>query len=449
MVLTESQNVKTQLEALFRGDLRAVVESAYEVKEYSLKDATVPCIRVAGHDPFGTPLSTREAPILGSAGKNVGVGVFEIPAKQITFGNPDWHTWVTSEATQLVAGKLSLDGGDPVFVLDRLVLEYAGSHMKDLAASRPISGVPSTCIGALIVVLPSQFEGGRRTLSFAGTTRSVNGAPTSGTTTTLIAAHSDVAHTFSPLTSGYRLSLVYTIKRAPGPIVPPTDLVAQKLRDVLSKWKSSISHPNSDSEGGDTFDTFFPRSASPPSPTYLAVLLNNCYSHSSASAPALKAPDTQILERLRPLASVIGFTLYIAQMRVEFLYEIDPDEFVMADYGDKETHVVVERILDLDGRTIVLEGFRPQGWTEENDERDDLGIPEDDKFINGPLLDHNIAPDEETSDNIPASIFNNQEFYNTEKWFRTALLLWPNTNLKRTADVNFGGPQKKAKVSVG
>ncbi|KAJ7054874.1 hypothetical protein C8F01DRAFT_1259289 [Mycena amicta] len=383
-----------QLEALINGNLNAVVDAAFAVNDYSLSQTINPGLVIEGLRPLGLPLTTRKAPVVGSVGKSTGVGIFEIAGKT----NDGWHEWLQENARKMMSGTLTAEGSKPTFVLQKLVLQYAGSaFIHNFTGNAEVS----TKLGELIVVLPSTFTGGRLCLSFGGKLRYIDGGGKSGSTTTLVATRSGVEHDLSSVNTGYRLSLVYHIIRDPGAIIAPhaEQALTNKLRQVLFAWRE--------------------RTSEDPA-AYLAILLDRSYSRSGPlSATSLMAVDASLLQRLQPFAREIGFTLYLAQLKVWYMYEVNLDDMVELEGGETDKLIQVTRVVDLEGRTIELKEFDPCGFDESTYD------PESDKFINGPLLDHSRDPDETETSSIPATIFNDKEFYFENTWYRTAILLWP------------------------
>ncbi|KAJ7055468.1 hypothetical protein C8F01DRAFT_1373437 [Mycena amicta] len=395
--ITASKHTKNQLEALINGDLNAVVDAAFAVKDYSLSQTINPGLVIEGLGPLGLPLTTREAPVVGSVGKSTGVGIFEIAGKTITFENDGWHEWLQENARKMMSGTLTAEESKPTFVLQKLVLQYAGSASTNFTGNAEVS----TKLGELIVVLPSTFTGGRLCLSFGGKLRYIDAGGKSGSTTTLVATRSGVEHDLSSVNTGYRLSLVYHIIRDPGPIITPhaEQALTNKLRQLLFAWRERTSE-------------------NPVA--YLAILLDRSYSRSGPlSATSLAGVDAPLLQRLQPFAREIGFTLYLAQLKVWYMYEVDLDDMVELEGGETDKLIQVTRVVDLEGRTSELKDFDPCGFDESTYD------PESDKFINGPLLDHSRDPDETETSSIPATMFNDKELYFENTWYRTAILLWP------------------------
>ncbi|KAJ7054845.1 hypothetical protein C8F01DRAFT_474977 [Mycena amicta] len=402
MAITASKHTKNQLEALINGNLSAVVNAAFAVKDYPLSHAMNPGLVIEGLGCVGLPLSAREAPVVGSVGKSTQVGIFEIAGEKITVENDWWYDWLQEKARKMMSGTLTAEGSKPTFVLQKLVLQYTGSASTNFTGNAEVS----TKHGELIVVLPSKFTGGRLRLSFAGKFHYIDAGEKSGSTTTLIATDSGVEHNLSSVNTGYRLSLVYDIIRDPGPIIAPhaEQALTNKLRQVLSAWRE--------------------RTSEDPA-AYLAILLDRSYSHHEPlSAEHLKGVDAPLLQRLRPLTREIGLTLYLAQLKVWYTYEVDLDDLAELEGGETDQSIQVTRVVDLDGRTLELKEFHPCGFDKSTYDYREVD-PESDKFVNGTLLDHSRDPDETETSVIPATMFNDKEFHFENTWYRTAILIWP------------------------
>lgn len=160
--------------------------------------------------------------------------------------------------------------------------------------------------GTVQIILPSEFSGGELEISHdCWSTKQWNMAPRSSESTFIVATHNDVTHTLGPVTSGYRLSLVYKLiaRSTPGtslcpPVLPDSFGVRQTLLcDILKSWKLDLS---------------------PTAPQVLGCMLHHQYhTVSDFNAGSLRGPDELLLSHLRPLARELGFYVYLARITRE------------------------------------------------------------------------------------------------------------------------------------
>ena len=94
----------------------------------------------------------------------------------------------------------------------------------------------------MVIVLPSEFEGGNIRASHGDRNLTLESATGSPYETTLLAWYTDVSCRVEDLASGYRLVLVYnlihTSTHTPIPRVPSEETLVGRIREVFRKWVS-------------------------------------------------------------------------------------------------------------------------------------------------------------------------------------------------------------------
>lgn len=270
--------------------------------------------------------------------------------------------------------------------------------------------------GTLMVVLPSSYTGGVVHVSHSNMQKKFDfGGPTSVTNTSYAAWYTDILHSVSPVTSGYRLALSYNLTyQRPGavPRLPNTQSQIEELRWVLKTWNRNVYDPES--------------------PNLVAWMLEHEYSEQALNSQkigALKGADKCRGLALLDLAKELGFEFYLAQMEYQKTGTVVDDNH----YGYRRR------------------GRYGYGYDEDDSDDDPEDKTMDDiieesliakNFVNcktGGVLPPDFGPTFEQDDCIPAGYWDEEE-PNTKSyegytgnaeatldyWYkRTAIILWP------------------------
>lgn len=168
--------------------------------------------------------------------------------------------------------------------------------------------------GTLIVILPSLHTGGIVQLSHAGMQKEFDfGGPTSVTNTSYAAWYTDILHSVSPVTSGYRFALSYNMIHkgiAAVPRLPNTQAQVGELWRVLRTWNRNANDP--------------------VSPSLLVWILDHEYSEqalNSQKIEALKGADKRRGLVLLDLAKELGFEFYLAQIEYQKTGTVVDDDY--------------------------------------------------------------------------------------------------------------------------
>ena len=148
---------------------------------------------------------------------------------------------------------------------------------------------------SIVVVLPSTFTGGTAHLSHGSLSVVYDCSQDSSLKTTVLSWYTDVMHEIKPITSGYRLALMYNLVHTTSALRPSlgeTDGVVGRFKHILKSWKQ----------------------AKDGVPTKLIYLLNHKYSQANLRGSALKGHDAQKLAILDLVGKQYGFHLGLANV---------------------------------------------------------------------------------------------------------------------------------------
>jgi hypothetical protein len=247
-----------------------------------------PGLEVAGVGPVALPLENRQAAILKKRARQAPYGkgtrtlvdtnvrrVWEIDADQVVIANPQWHD-VLKHAVEAVQADLGLEKQELQAHLYKLLLYEPGSFFRPHRDGEKLDRMVAT----LVIALPSVHEGGALAVRHDGRETTVDFSPHSRFQAQFAAFYADCEHEIRPVTSGFRLALIYnlTLPKSKRTITAPTsrEQIAAAAA-ILRQWKSE---PPGASDADDA-----------PSTSRLAVLLDHHYTQAGLTRDALKGVD--------------------------------------------------------------------------------------------------------------------------------------------------------------
>ncbi|KAI0058526.1 hypothetical protein BV25DRAFT_1891186 [Artomyces pyxidatus] len=377
------------------------VASTYE-------SACNPCITIDGFGSVGLPLSIRDATLLRSVCNRAPFGkgertvidtevrdTWELDPARIHFANPHWESWVLNTVLRSVCSGLGVNTTStlPRCELYKMLLYEAGSHFLPHQDTEKARGMFAT----IVIVLPSQFEGGQVHVSHGTQSKVFDTSADSFYATTALAWYTDVMREVKPITRGYRLALSYNVIHvAPSltPQPPAFDGPLQNLERVLRAWQRAEYDEYQDEE----------------SPQKLAYILSHTYSHANLSFQRLKGRDSAMVRALREVCDRVGFMIALGSL--SYTKRGSPEEGGWNDDDDvtmgevDETECKVQLIAGPDGEHL--------GREQELD-MDELMVDED-------YFDC-CSPDDEEYEGYQGNWAGSLEYF----YRRTVLLIWPDT----------------------
>ncbi|KAI0058503.1 hypothetical protein BV25DRAFT_1891156 [Artomyces pyxidatus] len=385
-----------------------------------------PCLAIDGFGIVGLPLSVPEALRLRSVCNRAPFGkgqrtvidtevrdTWELDPSSIHFANPHWEPWVLDTVLRSVCTGLGVatNASLPRCELYKLLLYETGSHFHAHQDTEKANGMFAT----IVIVLPSQFEGGQVHVSHGVQHKVFDTSAVSAFATSTLSWYTDVVHEVKPVTSGYRLALSYNvIHAAPSPVprLPGLDAPMQALERVLRAWRHA-DHIGADS-GGE------------PPPEKLAHILHHQYSHANLSFHQLKGSDAALVLGLRDISDRLGFRVALGSLSYkEYGHAEDHGPprrrygrgyYDSSDYGedDDEDDVTMAAVEETECSVQLISG--PNG--EHLGDKQTLDIEElmaDEDYFN------NESPDDEEYEGYQGNGAGSLEYF----YHRTVLLIWP------------------------
>ncbi|KAF9885296.1 hypothetical protein FE257_013013 [Aspergillus nanangensis] len=180
--------------------------------------------------------------------------------------------------------------------------------------------------GTLVISLPSKHEGGTVVASHRDKKREFATAPNSEFGYTWAAWYADVSHEVKPVTSGYRIVLVYNlIHRPSAALLPFRSNKSESLTNLLKSWAVGAKRPGQYLDGWHKSDFC---EACPPA---LIYVLEHQYTEAQLSFARLKGVDRQRLAELQNACQKADFVILLANIEKNVTGGVD--ESKRGDYG--------------------------------------------------------------------------------------------------------------------
>ncbi|KAK6974350.1 2og-fe oxygenase [Favolaschia claudopus] len=361
-----------------------------QTERYTISGAANPCLEIEGIGSIGLPLSCGVA---ASFLAKSGGATLEVHSDKIRFQNFDWDAWLDKEAGR-ICSELAGRAVKPTYRLSSLVLESPGSEhvFPDLAPD---------CAARLVVYLPSSFTGGQLRCHHGVQSKAIDFYSESQFQTSMLAAYSAVHLVQDPITSGYRLSLLYDIVGTTQSIPPFPDMphAASVLQQAVEEWID---------DGDEEKD-------------FTAYFLQWSYPMKKITTQSLCGSDALLVAHLKSFAEELDFRLYIVQVGLyqsrygeydgysgEKWDEVDPRRVKdLEEYADPELRHTVVYAIDTEAVPVDIFGVDFGN----DDESDDL-------YLNGQLTD--------TKPDSKYDLFDQERIRVDESYERTAILLVKN-----------------------
>ncbi len=384
----------------------------------------LPGLEVAGVGPVALPLEKRQAAALKKRAHQAPYGkgtqtlvdtdvrrVWEIDADQVVLANPQWSD-VLNQAVRAAQTELGLENQKLEAHLYKLLLYETGSFFLAHRDGEKLDRMVAT----LVIALPSAHEGGQLVVRHEGREAIVDFSAQSRFQTQFAAFYADCEHEIRPVTSGFRLALVYnlTLAKAKRTITAPTsrEYIAAAAR-LLRQW-------NSQTQGASDASA----DATPPK---LAVLLDHQYTQAGLTRDTLKGVDRAQADVLFAAAREAGCDASLALVTYWESGAAEPADDYGYGYGRRYAwYRDYDEDNDEGGEHVMGEVFDSSLTAEHFSDAEGKPLAfgqiplEDDEIVSKQPLNEG-KPDKEDFEG-----YTGNAGMTLERWYhRAAILLWP------------------------
>lgn len=268
---------------------------------------TLPGLHIEGLGELGLPLQAEQVKAMIALAKKAPFGkgsetildssvrsAWEINGDQVSFLNKKWTTKFNKIVEEIKKG-LGIESYKITCPLYKLLIYEEGDFFLPHKDSEKEKGM----FGTLIIGLPSTHTGGELCIRFNGDEETVDfSVAASDYMIPYIAFYADCEHEIKPVTSGYRVCLVYNMIHTSGSNQSPISVFSDQIEEMSSLLS-----------GLDSADRTFPQ----------AILLGHEYTPENFSLSALKHHDRPRAEALFLAARKAG---YFAKLGLLTRYEM-------------------------------------------------------------------------------------------------------------------------------
>ena len=332
---------------------------------------------------------------------------WQIPAEDFELTNPQWEE-ALQESINQIGKQLGLYGCKIEFEPYKLLIYEEGSFF---AAHRDTEKMPNM-FATLVIGLPSEHEGGELIVSHGGQSQSYSFADSDAFQPSFVAFYADCYHEVKPISSGYRICLIYNLaiaNRKRQPLLSQQTRVIEDIGSAIQEW----SQKNSDD----------------PTLTYL---LEHSYSEQNLSLSNLKQGDfakASVLLNAAEANDCRAYLCLVTYYRTSYgeaayygrhAYHDDLDEDDFEEYDVDEEEVYAHSFTTSEGDKVNIEK---------------LTLDEDALLANTPLR-------EGPGRGFYISEATGNEGATKDLWYhRGAVILWPNARefeLVARMDIDYG-----------
>ncbi|MEM1122791.1 MAG: 2OG-Fe(II) oxygenase [Bacteroidota bacterium] len=165
---------------------------------------------------------------------------WEIDAQKVSFRNEDWATFIDEVLAQVREG-LGVENQTIAANLYKLLIYEEGDFFLPHKDSEKEKGMFAT----LIISLPSEHTGGELVIQFEGQEEVIDfSGATSNYKLPYVAFYADCEHEVKPVTSGYRVNLVYNLVQKKGNAIRSPKFTDQvdELTGLIRSLETSFEH---------------------------------------------------------------------------------------------------------------------------------------------------------------------------------------------------------------
>ncbi|KAE8394112.1 hypothetical protein BDV23DRAFT_179916 [Aspergillus alliaceus] len=250
---------------------------------------------------------------------------WQLNADQLALQNPLWQAQIGMLVNKAVTGLgLKANSQEVKAELYKLLIYEEGAFFLPHQDSEKADGM----FGTLTVCLPSKHEGGDVIASHQDDHITFKTASTSEFGFSWAAWYADVTHEVKPVTSGYRIVLIYNlIHRPSAALLDFHGSKTEKLVRLLESWaRAADEDPMQYLDGWDEGI----RDACPPA---LVYKLEHQYTMAELSFSRLKGVDQSRFAELQDACRRTGFNIFLANIEKIDIGGVDDDGYYDGYYG--------------------------------------------------------------------------------------------------------------------
>lgn len=331
---------------------------------------------------------------------------WQIATENFELTNPQWEKEL-QKAVKQIGKQLGLGKSNIEFELYKLLIYEKGGFF---AAHRDTEKIPNM-FATLVVNLPSEHEGGELIVSHGGQSNTYSFADGDGFNPPFAAFYADCYHEVKPITSGYRINLIYNLSiadRKKQPLLSEQSKVIEDVGSVIQKWKQENDE--------NPILTYLLEHSYTEQNLSLSNLKHGDFAKASVLLNAAEQNDCQAFLCLATYyRTSYGETAYYGRYSS---YDLDEDDF--EEYDVDEEEVYAHSFVSAEGEKIDVEKLR---------------LNEDDLLAKTPLR-------EGPGRGYSISEATGNEGATKDLWYhRGAVIIWPKDrefDLVTRMDLNYG-----------
>lgn len=270
---------------------------------------------------------------------------WQIAAEDFELTNPQWEE-ALQEAVAQIGKQLGLDDCKIEFEQYKLLIYEKGGLF---AAHRDTEKVPNM-FATLVVNLPSEHEGGELIVSHGGQSHTYSFADSDGFHPSFAAFYADCYHEVKPVTSGYRINLIYNLSivdRKKKPLLSEQSKVIEDIGSAIQKWKQE--------SGENPILIYLLEHSYTEQNISLSNLKHGDFAKASVLLNAAEQNDCQAFLCLATYyRTSYGETAYYG--RYSSRYDLDEDDF--EEYDVDEEEVYAHSFISAAGEKIAVKKLR-------------------------------------------------------------------------------------------
>ncbi len=395
----------------------------------------LPGLEVTSVGEIALPLEKRQAAALKKQARQAPYGkgtktlvdtdvrrVWELDAEQVTLANPQWPN-VVEQAVRSVQTELGLEEQELVPHLYKLLLYEPGSFFLAHRDGEKLDRMVAT----LVIALPSAHAGGELIVRHEGREVQVDFGAEGRFAMQYAAFYADCEHEVRPVTSGFRLALVYnlTLAKSKQAISAPTSREpVEAVARLLEEWRPQKKKTKK------SVTATSPEEVRPL--TKLAVVLDHKYSPAGLTRDTLKGIDRARADVLFAAAGQTGYNASLALVTKWVSGSAEPAGVYGYGYGYSrsrrygrrryEEEYEEDNDSEYEMGEVIDESLSAEHFSDADGHHLDFGtLPLDDGEIvaEGPLDEG--EPDQEDFEG-----FTGNAGMTLDRWYhRAAIMLWP------------------------